>query len=555
MSQMRPISKVPAYLGIAGLAFAASATSLTNGFALDDLALVATNARVHTLHRWWQLFALPYWPAEFGASLYRPIVTFGYAVQWTAGSGAPLVFHAVSVAMYIGVCVLAFALFRRLVPPIPAVIAGALFAVHPIHVEAVANVVGQAELIAALAILGASLVYLRARQVGRLHAVHIVGIGVLFAIACLAKEHALLLPLLLALLEVFAVQQSDATTAGLRRRVVALAPVGIVLTLIGIAFIVARTLTLGELLGEKPLVPVAGLHRVLVMFAVAPHWIRLFFWPAHLSADYSPHHIAIPTTVDVAVVAGVMVFAATIVAFVALGRPSISNDDRRAGRFAIAWAAVTLLPVSNLFSVMLVAERTLLVPSVGAMVLVGVVASIAFARAQATRMSQLVRFAFAFGTAAFGIIGIARSRDRQRVWRDDPTLFAQTVLDAPESYRAQFFYGQSLFEAGQRRDGEKHLRIAIQLNPTRADVSPLNYLATQYRDAGMCTAALPLYAQAIANDSARPDVRYGLAACLLSTGRVADGKRVAEDGVRRGDLKGLFQSLIAHADSDVAAHR
>jgi tetratricopeptide (TPR) repeat protein len=179
----------------------------------------------------------------------------------------------------------------------------------------------------------------------------------------------------------------------------------------------------------------------------------------------------------------------------------------------------------------------------------------AFARAPSANSSQLVRFAFAFGTAVFGILGIVRSRDRQRVWRDNQTLFAQTVEDAPKSYRAQFFYGQLLFESGQRREGEKHLRLAIQLNPTRADVSPLNYLATQYRDAGLCLAALPLYEQAITGDSTRPDVRYGLAACLLTTGRVADGKRVAQDGVRRGDLKGLFESLIAQADSGRASRR
>ena len=550
MCQMRPFPKVPAYLGIAGLAFAASATSLGNGFALDDLALVADNARVHVLTEWWRLFALPYWPAQFGPSLYRPIVTLGYALQWAAGDGIPWVFHAVSVAMYMGVCVLAFALFRRLLPPIPAVIAGALFAVHPVHVEAVANVVGQAELIAGLAMLGACVIYVHARPAGALRALHIAGISVLFGIACLAKEHALLLPLLLFLLEAFAVPLHGSAPTDLKKRIDSLVPLGIALGVVAVAFLIARTLTLGELLGEKPLVPVTGSSRVLVMFAVAPHWIRLFFWPAHLSADYSPHHIAIPTGLDLSVVTGIVVFAVAIAAFVALGRREVSADVRRVGRFAIGWIAVTLLPVSNLFSVMLVAERTLLVPSVGAMLIIGVVASLSFDRAEATSSRQLVRFAFAFSTAVVGIAGIVRSRDRQRVWRDDPTLFAQTVLDEPESYRAQFFYGQSLFELGKPREGEKHLRIAIRLNPTRADVSPLNYLATQYRDAGMCTAALPLYEQAIANDPQRPDVRYGLAACLLNTGRLADGRRVAQDGVRRGDLKRLFESLIAHADSE-----
>ena len=127
------------YAGIAALAFTASVTSIGNGYALDDVALVASNTRVHTLHHWWRLFASPYWPAQLGRSLYRPVVTLGYALQWTTGHGAPWVFHAVSVAMYVGVCVLAFAMCRSMLPPLSAVIAGVLFAVHPVHVEAVGN--------------------------------------------------------------------------------------------------------------------------------------------------------------------------------------------------------------------------------------------------------------------------------------------------------------------------------------------------------------------------------------------------------------------------------
>jgi tetratricopeptide (TPR) repeat protein len=128
-------------------------------------------------------------------------------------------------------------------------------------------------------------------------------------------------------------------------------------------------------------------------------------------------------------------------------------------------------------------------------------------------------------------------------------LFAQTVEDAPGSYRAHFFLGQLLFDTGRRAAGERRLRLAIELNPTPSDVSPLNYLATQYRIAGMCPQALPLYERAIAGDPARPDVRYGLAACLLDVGRTVEGRRVAEDGVRRGALRALFVDLLAKTDA------
>jgi hypothetical protein len=524
---------------------AASATSLSNGFALDDLALVADNARVHSLHALWRLFALPYWPAQYGASLYRPLVTIGYALQWAAGRGAPWVFHLTSVALYGVLCALVLALLLQLLDPIPALTGAALFAAHPVHVEAVGNVVGQAELLAALAAVGACAVYVRARRASRPGGAAIVSIGLLYAIACLCKEHALLLPLLLGALEWFGVGRDGSERAkGRSAELRAVAPLFVGLFCIATAYLITRTLVVGELLGEKHLVPIFGVRRLWVMLVVVPHWVRLLVWPAHLSAEYSPRHIEIPDGPGPEILLGAIVLVALTGLFMALGmRTDAPRRDRVAARFALAWLAVTLLPVSNLFSVMLVAERTLLLPSVGAMLLVGTAASWALQRA-----TRPARFAVSTGAAVLVVAGVVRSSGRQRVWRDDATLFAQMVQDAPLSYRAQFFYGQLLFERGRRAEGERHLKLAIALNPTPSDVSPLNYLATEYRDAGMCPQALPLYEQALANDEARPDVRYGLAACLLATGRVDAARRLAQDGVRRGDLEGLFIRLIERSD-------
>jgi hypothetical protein len=533
------------YAAVACLAIAASATGLGNGFALDDLALVADNSRVQTMDHWWRLFALPYWPPRFGASLYRPFVTLGYALQWTAGDGAPWVFHLTSIALYAAVSALVLGLALELIPSAAAFIAATLFAVHPVHVEAVANVVGQSELLAAAAALGASVIYVRARRAGSPSSLAIAAIGLLFAIACLCKEHALLLPALLVALELFAVGD-----ARLRDRVRGTAPLFATLAVIGIAYLIARTAVVGELLGEKHLVPIHGIPRLWVMLVVVPHWLRLLVWPARLSADYSPREIAIPDAPGSEIVAGLVILTLVAAAFIAAGRGSEpSRRERSTTRLAIAWLAVTLLPVSNLFSVMLVAERTLLLPSVGAVMVAGAIASALLRVSAATERNRLARIGLATIVASLVIAGTLRSRGRQRVWRDDAALFAQTAEDAPRSYRAQFFYGQMLFQQGKRGEGERRLRMAIALNPTPSDVSPLNYLATQYRDAGMCPQALPLYERALANDAERPDVRYGLAACLLTTGRFTEARRLAQDGVRRGDLKGLFLELIARSDS------
>src|SRR5213075_450567 len=88
-------------------------------------------------------------------------------------------------------------LARRLSGPRVALAAGLLFAAHPIHVEAVANVVGRAELMCALGTLGALVLLLHPSR-SPLRFGQTLAIAVCFLGALLSKEQGMLVPLLLA---------------------------------------------------------------------------------------------------------------------------------------------------------------------------------------------------------------------------------------------------------------------------------------------------------------------------------------------------------------------
>src|SRR5690606_23003950 len=135
------------------------ANALANGFALDDVYIIQRNPRVHDLSNLRDIWLTPYWPwsgRELG--LYRPGTIFLYAVQWAIGEGAAQAFHVMNLLLHALASVLVFVLLRRLVSDIPALAGALIFAVHPVHAEAVANVVGQAEIVAAIAVLAACLV-------------------------------------------------------------------------------------------------------------------------------------------------------------------------------------------------------------------------------------------------------------------------------------------------------------------------------------------------------------------------------------------------------------
>jgi tetratricopeptide (TPR) repeat protein len=199
--------------------------------------------------------------------------------------------------------------------------------------------------------------------------------------------------------------------------------------------------------------------------------------------------------------------------------------------FGLAWVILTLLPASNFIvpAGFIIAERTLLLPSVGAMIAVGSVVAWIIARIEGRATLRIAGAALV--VLVLGL-GIGRSVSRNRAWRDNGTLFRQGIIDAPDSYRSHFMLGGYLFETGRKAEGEVHYRHAIDLFPY--DPLMLYAFAEQYRLAGMCAAAIPYYNAVLELAPDQYRGHNGLAACLLMTGKVEDARRRALAGIRVG---------------------
>jgi hypothetical protein len=273
---------------IALLALASSAAGIVNAFTYDDRYIIQLNPAMKTLHRWWSVFAMSYWPHDWGGDGYRPLTMLAFKLEFALGAGRPVIFHAVNILLYVAVALIVYRVARCVLPDWAAWLAAALFAVHPVHVEAVANVVGQSELLAALAVLAALLLYLRARLKGVLPPRTIAAVCVLYAIACFSKEHGIVLPALLAAAELTVI--SDVAPA--RDRIRRLRPFYLTLALIAVCFLAVRSIVLSDhgIGGFEPFTPFSALHigsrdRILTALGVVPQWIRLFYWPVRLSSE------------------------------------------------------------------------------------------------------------------------------------------------------------------------------------------------------------------------------------------------------------------------------
>lgn len=535
------------------VALAASATSLGSGFTFDDRPLIAENPRVHSLGHLPALFGETYWPERNGAALYRPLTLALFSVQWAIGGGSPLVFHAANVLLYAGVCVAVAALLVHLLTGAPAntarqqqglliaIAAATLFAAHPVHVEAVGNIVGQSELVVALLLSIAMTLYLRARAVDALTRPRMSFIVVLYVVACMAKEHAVVFPALLLAAELTVLRQGTRIIVS-RANIAAIAATGAA----GVAFLAVRSAVVGGFTGEfahRAWGDATASDRVLTMLRVVPEWTRLLLWPARLSADYSPRQIEVVHEFTSTVFTGVLVLAAVVAIAVLSWRrwPLIT--------FGILWCAIALLPVSNLFVAtgVLLAERTLFLSSIGVIIAAAGVFSMIGDRLELPESARWHRRAAAAALVVLVLAGTVRSALRQRVWRDNPTFFAQMLEDAPLSYRAHWARGAQLFDAGKKAEGELELRLAAELFPRDPDL--IEDLASRYLRAGLCVPAVPRFRQVLEMVPDRSTARMGLVACLLRDGQHELAATEARAGLRFGADSAQLTRLAHIADS------
>ncbi len=451
---------------VAAAAIAVVANSLPNGFALDDSTVVEENPLVAS-HAFVEILRTPYHygPAQtIPTGLYRPFTTLTFALDHAVGGLRPLVYHADNVALHaaVSVLVLCTGLALGLVPG--AALAGALlFAVHPVHSEAVANVSGRAELLAAALFLLALLAFARGRDPdGRLRGRALAAAAALSFLAMLAKEHAVTFVGVAAAWEVLVRRRGEPLRSFLRNRRAELARTFSTLLVPVAAYLVARRAVLGDLLPSPASVtpienPAAGLalpERWATAIAAAGRYARLLVFPRMLSPDYGFAETApVRSLLDPWLLLGLLVAAALLLGFVVAWRRS------RPAAFLILLAVVPFSVVSNLpFTIgTILAERLLYLPSAGLCLLAG-----AAWPGLARRTGRPVATALA---AAILLAAAARTAVANVAWHDDFALWSRAIHAAPRSVRVLGNLAIELASRGRLDEAKPLLLRAVALAP------------------------------------------------------------------------------------------
>ena len=511
---------------IVACALLAMGWCVRNGFVYDDWPAIVRNHRVTDPALWTSIWKSPYWLG----TLWRPLTTSLFALQWRLGDGNAAVFHLLSLIAYSGCAVALWRLMLRLGATATAATTSALiFVVHPVHVEVVASAVGQAEIWVALAMMGAIAVYVDLRERG-VTARRFALLLLLVAAGIAAKEQGFMIPLVL-------VAAECTLLAGRREpiaeRVRMLIPVFALTTML----FVLRATILNSIAGETPAVALRGVGftaRVVTFLGVVPEYARLLLWPAQLQAEYGPPAIPVGFPFTTRHMLGVCVLIGCVILVVIAARRS------RLAAFGLLSAGLLLAPVSNVITPtgLVMAERVLFLPTMALTVALAGAASAISVRRPAIRYAAL-------GAVAVGVLlGALRSATRVEAWRDQDRFFTAMTADAPREYRAWKAAGEYQEQTAHRRDAVADMRRAIELWPHDPDV--YERLGQLLRLDHQCGDAIPMFEAGLAIAGDASSMRAKLIECQIVERRWSDALNTASAGIAIGQLE--FRSEIVRVN-------
>jgi tetratricopeptide (TPR) repeat protein len=470
----------------------AYSNSFTAGFTLDNRVVLTQDPRIRawTAQNLRLIFTQNYWWPYAASDLYRPLTTLSYLFNHAVlGNGdRPAGYHWVNFFLHWANAWMVLALLHRLTGRLRlSLLAAAIFAVHPVNVESVTNIVGRADLLATFSILVGGWCYLRAAAAGGWRKLPwLAGVVITTCLGVLAKENAVMISAFVLLYDwLWRWPKLPGTNGWERLRAagrgfvlqgwMALLPAALLL-LWARHRLLYITPVYGQFFVDNPIAFAGRFQGVMTALGVMGRYLGLLVLPYTLSCDYSYNEIplfgegahwwlGLYAWISLAVVAG-LVWAAV-------------RGWRRHAVFT--WGALffflMLLPTSNLLVPIgsIMAERFLYLPSIG-FCLVAALAlrpmGAALARAMVTEPRWLVPAARVLPSLAVAVLAL-RTHVRNADWQDNLSLWRSAVAAAPDSFKVHKGLANALWDAGHDEPAADAAIARAELGLAVLDQKPL----------------------------------------------------------------------------------
>ncbi len=478
---------------------------------------------------------------------YRPLTPILFALEYQIVGQNPWLGHLMNGVYYAFTVLLLYlvllTLFRQQKDEgrafFIALAASLLFAVHPLHTEAVANIKGRDEIISLLGALGALYLSLQA-FLQKKSLLHIAAAGVFF-LALLSKENAITFLAVVPLAYYFFTKESIKNIAFHTLPFVAAA----------IVFVFLRASILGWSLGEPSMelmnnpylkivngqwVPFTPGEKLATVIFTLGKYLQLFVFPHPLTHDYYPRHIDLMQWGNWQVLLSLLAYIGLVIVAI---RGLLRRDVLA---FGILFFLATLSIVSNLFFPLGVhmAERLMFMPSAGLCIVIAILLY---------RLGLESKFTSSRLNSVLGALVVvamlfsAKTIARNQVWADNFTLFTTDIEVSENSAKLRNAVGGELIAQASKELNEAkkrdmlteaagHLTEAIKLHPTYKNAYLL--LGNAYNMLQNFDASIQAYQQALNIDPDYRDAKNNL------------GITYRDAGKYYGETKGDTQNAIKY---------
>jgi tetratricopeptide (TPR) repeat protein len=444
------------------VSFAVYFNALFNDFVYDDKGQVLENHWIRDVKYVPDIFSKSVWSFRGEAIIsnyYRPLMHLIFMFNYYVFGLRPWGFHLVNILFHAGVSILVFVIASRLLRASsgssqrdkkgfigalqsPPFVGAVLFATHPIHTEVVAWVAGIPDLSYAFFFLLSLYLYMRFEEGTKaMYPLSLLS----FSLAIFCKEPALILPVLLMAYDSIFGKRAIGYLPSIKRYIPYLLVAG--------AYMGLRYHALGGFSPQRPHTVLSTHGYIINVFPLFSQYLEDLLLPLNPNAFHVLHPIS-----SIFETGGIVSLAVTA-AFVVVTFLALRKKNKVCfGLFVIALPLLPSLYIpalgENVF-----AERYLYLPSFGFVLLI----ALALSRAKAVKpglasglviISLVVAVVYSAGTVS-----------RNAVWRDDVTLFTDTVRKSPDAARVYIDLGNSLDNLNHFEDAVLAYRKAIELNP------------------------------------------------------------------------------------------
>lgn len=446
------------------------------------------------------LWAFSGTPSDRGG-YYRPVVAISYTIDHLLFGENPAGYHVTNILLHGANTLILFLLLSSLFPgKRTPFLAALLFALHPIHAEAVAWISGRTGLLAAFGILLALLLHVRSRN----RPVFIAGSLAAFLFALGAKEEAAVLPMLILFIDLRR-NRGEGGKAAWRSAI----PFFVILPL----YLLLRYKALGAL-GTGSTAAVESGLLVPTQLRVLGEYLRLLIipFPQHTNDAV----LLSNSPFDPRAFFALLFLGAAFYAFHRFGK------GRREIVFGAVWMGITILPFLNIFPLLhFRAERMLYLPSAGFVLIAATLLDIwgGWIVGRERRLGMEPGVLVVAGLAL--LLGLT-TVSRNRAWKNDQTLFTDTIRKnsyAPEAY---YMLGFDAYRHGAYPEAIDLFRRSLALDPRYTAFLPVpwalaNLGYAQYKSGDSPNAAAA-FQQALTLLPGMEKAEFGLALSLSALG-------------------------------------